>query len=328
LGDTSIAAAPTVGLNGALLANVYNWNQIAITQTGTNKRVPVTIDGQPMVLVASQTSAPLITINVNEQAGTNNAAITASALAGGWIFAYGGTGLAQYSMVKLVGIAMFNAAPTAAQSLAMRLGAYTRFNIYPQVQNQVVLIGDSRWASNLVTSGFGSNTFLARYIGRNWRVLNFGTSASQANAQVGDGLIPTLNGIAVALAQAKAPGINYAVILLGVNDMGTGSKTAAQVLALLQTLCAQIANVGYIPILVSELTTTFSSGANPSTQLPVLNAAITAAGAATMNAKAIVNLYGYVPVTTPGNVAYYYDGLHPTLAVHQLVQSAIAPLIQ
>lgn len=326
LGDTSIGAAAYVAILGSINSpptpSVYG--QISFNQLGINRTVPVATDGQPSVLIASTTSAPLSSLSVNEQSGSSSGAIANSALAGGWLFAYGGNALLQYSMMKLVGIAMFNAAPTAAQSKAMRYGAYSRFNIYPQVPNQIALVGDSRFCNNFVQSGFGASTLLARYIGRNWRIINLGISGSTIAAQIGDGLVPTVTGAAKSLQTLKAPGLNYALILMGVNDFGNSSKTVAQTIANLQIECAQITAAGWTPIVISELATTETTGSNPAVLMPQFSAQVNALGPSGMGAAAIVNMQGYVPVITPSNVNYYSDGLHPTLPIHLMVASASA----
>jgi lysophospholipase L1-like esterase len=168
---------------------------------------------------------------------------------------------------------------------------------------------------------------LPKYLGRNYDMLNLSVTSVTALKMTGDGLVPTVTGVAKNLQGLKRPGVNYAVILLGVNDIGLSSATLQQVIGYLQTLCAQCAAAGWLPVLIAEMATTSSTGTNASILLPPLRAAIMAQGAAGMNAYAIVDLYGYVPVTTPANTAYYYDGLHPTPAVQQIIASAIAQVI-
>lgn len=325
VGDATVSTNYEAILGGVNTPATYG--QMSINHVGgANRTVGAYIDCQPMVLLMATASTPLTTISVNEQSATNSGAIAALALAGGYIFSYGSTFFIGYGMMKLCGLAIFNAAPTAAQQKAMRYGAYARFNIYPQVINQVALVGDSRFCNSRVTPGFGVSALLPRYIGRNFKVFNLGVSGTTAQQHTGDGLVPTVTGDAASLAAIKGPGLNYAVILLGVNDFGTNSSTVAQTLGYLQKLCAQITAAGWIPILISELATTTTTGSNPATQLPLLNAAIQAAGAQGMGA-ALVNLYGYTPVTTPATTAYYSDGLHPTLAVQQIAASAVAATI-
>jgi len=290
--------------------------------SGGGSSMTVAMVMQPAVFTISTTNTTT-TCNVNESVATA-AAFTNLALAGGWIFTYGGASFAPYAMMKLAGLAIFNSGPTAAQTATMRRAAYARFNIYPQVQNQVALIGDSRFTNNLVIPGFGTSDLLPRYLGRGWNCLNLAISGSTTQAQIGDGLVPTVTGVAKALQTLKGPGLNYAVVLIGVNDFYVNSSTVAATLGYLQTLCAQITAAGWTPILISELAASVTNGSNPSILLPILHAAIQAAGAAGMNAAALVNLYGYTPVTTPANTSYYYDGLHPTVLVHQICAAAVA----
>lgn len=324
LGDSSIAPNAFVAIMGSS-SDPTTFGNVLVNVTGAGSSAPVAIDAQPCALVLS-TASNSTTIAVNEKSATAVRGVANSALAGGWLFSYGGSAFNPYSMMKLVGLALFNAAPTAAQSAAMRRGAYPRFNIFPQVINQVALVGDSRFANGHVTPGFGVSALLPRIIGRNWSVINLATSSSTAAIQTADGLVPTVTGVAKSLSNFKGPGANYAVILIGVNDFIANSSSIASVLSLVKTLCAQIAAVGWTPILVAELATTSTSG-GANVNLPLVNSAIVSAGAAAMGAAAIINVYGYTPVTTPSNANYYSDGLHPTLAVHQLLASAIAPLI-
>lgn len=327
LGDSSVGTTFYQAIWGGA-GSPQNLNgHIIVTQNGTAKTItPSTIKNSPCVVIMGTASTPLTTINVNEDQGTSASAVTSQALVGGWIFSYGSGAIVPYGMMKLVGLAMFNAAPTAAQSQAMRYGAYSRFNIYPQVQNQVALIGDSRLANFNVTPGFGVSNILPRMIGRNWDVLNLSTHSQALSVQIGDGLVPTVTGVAKALQTYKKPGLNYAVILGGVNDVSANASTAAQVVVLLQTLCAQIVAAGWIPILIAELTTTVVTN-NANTVLPVLNGLIVSAGASSFSGAQIINLYGYVPVVTPANSNYYYSGLHPTPLVHQIIASAIAAVL-
>jgi len=326
IGDSSVGSGFYQAIFGGT-GGAQNLNgQLIVTQNGTAHTLPVAIKNQPCVLIASSAATPLMTLNVNEDQGTNNAAITSQAVAGGWIFSYGGSAIIPYGMMKFVGLAMFNAAPTAAQSQAMRYGAYCRFNIFPQVINQIALVGDSRLANFNVTPGFGVSNILPRYVGRNWDLINLSTHSQMVLTQIGDGLVPTVTGLAKSLQTFKKPGLNYAVILGSVNDFSQVSASVAQAFSYLQTLCAQIVAAGWVPILIAELTTTSVTG-NANTQLPLLNAAIVAAGSAAFSGAQIVNLYGYVPVVTPGNANYYYTGLHPTPAVHQIIASAVAVTI-
>jgi lysophospholipase L1-like esterase len=326
IGDSSVGSGFYQAIFGGT-GGAQNLNgQIIITQNGTAHTVPTTIKNSPCVLILGTAATPLTTVNVNEDQGTVGSAITSQAVAGGWIFSYGGGAIVPYSMMKLVGLALFNAAPTATQSQQMRYGAYARFNIFPQVINQVALIGDSRLANFNVTPGFGVSNILPRLIGRNWDVLNMSTHSQPLSIQIGDGLNPTVTGIAKSLQTFKKPGLNYAVILGGVNDVSINASTAAQVVALLQTLCAQIVSAGWTPVLIAELTTTTATN-NANTVLPQINALIVSMGAAAFSGAQIINLYGYVPVTTPANSAYYYSGLHPTPAVHGIIASAIAAIL-
>jgi hypothetical protein len=300
------------------------FGQLTINRTsGSNRIVPTYITTQPSVLLAYTASTPLTTISVNEQTGTSSTAIPSAALAGGYIFCYGGTSLDCYSMMQLVGLAIFNAAPTTAQAKALRYGAYARFNILPQVTNTLAMIGDSRFANQTVTPGFGSSVLLARYLGNNWNVYNLGTSNITTAQCVGDGLVPTVTGVAKSLSVLKGPGLNYAVILLGVNDFIIGSSAVATVLASLQTLCSQISNVGFTPILISELATSVTTG-SANTNVPLLHTAIQAQGTSGMGCAAIIDLTGYTPIMTPSSSSYYSGGLHPNGALHEIISSSIA----
>lgn len=326
VGDSSVGSAFYAAIFGGT-GSPQNLNgQLIVTQNGTARSIPVPIKNQPCVLIMGTAATPLTTLSVNEDQATSSAAITSQALAGGTIFSYGGGAIIAYGMMKFVGLAMFNAAPTAAQSQAMRYGAYTRFNIFPQIQNQIALVGDSRFANFNVTPGFGVSNILPRYVGRNWEVINLSTHSQAVLTQIGDALVPTVTGLAKSLQTFKKPGLNYAVILGGVNDFAGGAATVPQVIGYLQTLCAQIAAVGWIPVLLAELTTTtVTNSAN--TLLPILNAEIVSLGSAAFSGAQIVNMYGYVPVVTPANTSYYYSGLHPTPALHQIIASAIASAI-
>lgn len=327
VGDQGVGTTNYCSILGVNSTNSYQAGSVIISQNGALRQVPVSIDAQPMVFLMSATSAPLTTMYVNEQTATSAAANANIALAGGLLFAFGGGALQGYSMMKLAGIAVFNTSLTATQMQQMRYGAYVRFNIYPQVLNQVAIIGDSRLASYQVTPGFGVSTLLPRYIGRNWRVIDMAIHASTVAIQIGDGLVPTVTGVAKSLQTFKLPGTNYALILLGVNDFIISAASVATVLANLQLFCSQIAAVGWTPILIAELTTTTSTN-SANTFLPLLNAAIISAGSGSFSGALLVNLYGYTPIVTPANSSYYNGGLHPTPAVQQIITSAIAAYIK
>lgn len=47
----------------------------------------------------------------------------------------------------------------------------------------------------------------------------------------------------------------------------------------------------------------------------------------TIAKSGVFSTYGYTPVVTPANANFYTTGLHPTLALHQLIASAVAPSI-
>lgn len=315
-------------INGSAAASALIYGQLGVKQNNSSIAIPTQTTGQPMCLTFSTAAAGnTLTAQVNESLGTATNATTNQTLAGGWLFHSGeAAGANPMGMLRIVGFAMFNAAPTAAQRSQLHRGAYCRFNICPQVINQVAIIGDSR-LGNFDSQTFGTAQVLPKYLGRNFEILNVSVTSVQVSHNIGDGLVPTVTGLAKQLATLKRGGNNYAVVLLGVNDFGIGSFTVQQTLGFLQTFCAQLAAVGWIPILIAEMTTTGVTGSNPSILCPQLRAAIVAAGAATMNAAAIIDLYGYVPVVTPANTAYYYDGLHPTPATQQIIASAIAAAI-
>lgn len=327
VGDNNVApnnSETIVGSGSLTVAGQSTSGQFGLADNGNLKLLPLVKTTQPMVLLMQTAAAGnTITAYVNENVGTSTSALNSNALAGGWLFTKGFSGLTPYGMMKLIGLAIFNAAPTAAQGTALRNAAYARFNIYPQVQNAIALVGDSRFAGHEVSPGFGISEFLPRMVGRNWDIFNLSVSSLQLATMVGDGLVPTITGIAFSLATVKRPGNNIAIVMAGVNDFILGAKTVAQVLALLKTLCAQIKAAGWTPILVAEMACTTATN-NANTSLPLLNAAIMAQGAAAMNAAALINLYQYVPVTTPTNTAFYYDGLHPTSGVHEIIASAVA----
>lgn len=326
VGDSSVGSGFYVAIFGGT-GSPQNLNgQLIVTQNGTARSIAVPIRNQPCVLVMGTAATPLTTLNVNEDQATSNAAITSQALAGGTIFSYGGGALIAYGMMKFIGLALFNAAPTATQNQQLRYGAYTRFNIYPQVINQIALVGDSRLASFGVLHGFGISSWLPWYVGRNLDLINLSTHSQPVQTQIGDGLVPTVTGIAKSLQTFKKPGLNYALILGGVNDFAVNNSTVAQVLGYLQTLCAQIVAAGWIPILIAELATTTATN-NANTQLPLLHAAIMAAGSAAFSGAQIIDLYGYTPIVTPSNANFYTTGLHPTLALHQLIASAAAAVL-
>lgn len=325
IGDSQVGGANWVGIQGASGAYSSNGN-ISTTQNGVGRVTATTITCQPMVLEFSTTAAPLTTLRVNERSATSGSAIANVALAGGWLFSYGGSAWVPSGMMKLVGLALFNATPSATQLKQMRYGAYARFNIFPQVINQVALVGDSRLSNGGMTDfAFGTCALLPRFIGRNWDVLNLSKSGSSATLHMGDGLVPTVTGTAANLATYKASGLNIAVVLLGVNDFLVNLITPAAALAALKTLIAQINAVGWTPIILAELSTTQATGA-ANTNLPILRGLIVAAGAAGMGGQ-VIDLYSYVPITTPGTTAYYPDGLHPSEAVHQIITSVVAAAI-
>lgn len=327
VGDSTVGTTNYLAIFGGAGSPQNVNGQLIVTQNGTARSIAVPMRNQPCVLIMGTASTPLTTLGVNEDQATSATAITSQALAGGNLFSYGGGALISYGLMKIVGIAMFNAAPTVTQTQQLRYGSYCRFNIFPQVVNQIALIGDSRFASFGVLHGFGIGSWLPWFVGRNWDLINLSTHSQAVQTQIGDGLVPTVTGIAKSLQTFRKPGMNYAIILAGVNDFAVNSSTVPQVVGFLQTLCAQIVAAGWTPVLLAELTTTNTGGSNGSVSLPLLRAAIIAAGSAAFSGAIIIDLYGYTPVVTPSNANFYSIGLHPTLALHQLIASVIAPFI-
>lgn len=324
VGDQSVGTTKVIviqaGSSYATCGQLKTYN----TDTGS-ATYPVALDVQPSAMLFSCSASSAI-FNVNG-ATASAAARAATAYAGGWLFSLSPAVAAYTGMFRFVGVSVFNSCPTATQQTLLMASSIARINAVPQVKNTVFCVGDSRIVNRFLNKGVGIPDFLARAIGRAWRVVNVGVQSSTVAQQIGDGLVPTVTGLAASLNTLKSSGKNYAVILIGVNDFGIGSATVSTVFTNIQTMCNQLVSVGIAPIVIPELATTSTAGSNPSTQLQVLRSLINAAGESGMNASAIVDVSSFVPVVTPSNTTYYSDGLHPTESLDQAIASAVSVVI-
>ena len=324
VGDQVVGNTNTLTLtSGSSVAAMGQLKSFATSSGSAN--FAIGLDLQPMtLLLSSGASSQVLAVN---NASASVSARTAVALNGGYLFSLNPTIAAYTGMVRFTGIAIFNAAPSAAQQTTLMAASSARLNAYPQAVDTLFTIGDSRTANKNLANAVGWPELLTRALGRSWRVVNCGTSSSTALAQIGDGLTPTVTGIGASLAAMKGAGKNYGVILLGVNDIGINSASVATVVGYVQTMCSQLNAVGIKPIVIAELATTSTTGSNPAVLLPQLRAALLSLGAAGLGASAVIDLSSSVPVMSPGTAAYYPDGLHPDTPVDQIIASAVAPYI-
>lgn len=279
----------------------------------------VAVDLNPCYTLTSS-STTLATVSVNEEIGTlsisSDTAVYTSGYIGSWSPA-----TSSRSSHRVVSFAVAKVALTAAQQTILRNGHYARFDIRPQVLDQVYLIGDSRTASALPLAQRYESvaTLLADRVARAARVYGFGND-SHTSALMGSTTIP------FAVARYKTGVRNTAIMLAGVNDFIVSALTPAQSLAAIQANCLTLKNAGFRVILINELAcTTATNSAN--TNLPILRGLIAAAGTSGMNCDYILDLNQYAGFATPATAAYYSDGLHPTVALDEVWASALVPLL-
>ncbi len=289
----------------------------AIKTNNTVDTVPVTLlDSQPnvMLYVNSTTNA---TMSINEDIGTVGVSNDTAVYSGGYLGTFDPLS-SSYCSHRLITFSVAKVAATTAQQAALRNGAYTKYDIRPQVKDQVFIIGDSRTSSAFpLASKFDSISMeIANRVPRSVRVYGMGLSGLTA-ADMSTYTIPR----AVAMYNPKAR--NTAIYLAGVNDIIVDSVSPATALSRIKAGVATLKAAGYYVVLMNELATTFTGGGNPATQLPILRALITAQGIDGMGCDAIVDLLQYAPMQTPSNAIYYADGLHPTPAVDALWASTL-----
>jgi len=313
-----------VGVNQALLDFInarYPLPNDLTAGNGINTgATPVPLDANAHVATVVGTATALtVTQNEITNAITGRADDTAT-FSGGWMFTYDPRTDAVYGSHLVFGFGVAKTSASAAQSKALRYSAYARFDIRPQVLDQVFALGDSR--TNVIhplTRPFDSLALrLASQLGKDFRVYGYGLYGNNC-AQLLANVVPT------AVAQFNPSARNVATFLCGVNDASQG-QTPEQVIAGQKACTAPLKNAGFKVVLLNELATTATT-AGVNAKLPVIRSLIEAEGAKGMNADLILDALKITPLNTPANVAVYPDGLHlshaPTSALASLVVGAV-----
>lgn len=322
LGD---ALNPTVPDRRTLttLTNVNGY--MNVSKNGTNQVfVPkIPLDSQPSVLITSLGAVNSI-ISINEDIGTVAATSGANDTAvytGGYLNCITPSSPDYHGSHRGMALCIANVALTAAQMTLLRNAAYVRYDIRPQVMDQIFCVGDSRTARIQLNQ----NTIMGNWplelvsrIGRDYRVYGMGNSGIRASQ------IPT-NQLPAVLGYFKPTAKNIAFFLAGVNDLANGDSVDTT-LASIQANTFALKGAGFQTILLNELaTTSTSNGVN--VKLPLLRAVIAAQGVNGMGCDAIYDPMVFTPFTQPSNALYYPDGLHPAPALESQLASGALPYI-
>lgn len=277
---------------------------------------PVGVDSQAHVvtLVCAPTS---VSLSVNETTDTN-AHTDAQVYSSGWLFCYTPNAPDYYGSHTIFGFGVAKVTATAAQARALRYSAYARFDIRPQVQDQIMMLGDSRTAAaHPVNRPHDAlSMMLAKMVGKDYRVYGLGSYGSKTADLMAGGSIQT---IPFAQALYNPLGRNIVTYLCGVNDSSAGA-TAGAITDNIRASLAALKNTGFKTVLINELT---ANGANAVVTLPLVRQIIANAGAQ-MNADAIIDAFTVNALKSTSNTAIYADGLHPTAAADGSIVGLIA----
>lgn len=298
-------------------------------KTGANPIKPGAQPGQvtPCVIAVSK-SAGSTTIMVNEDVVTQSVTSASGTLLGGSIGARPGF-LAASSSTTIVGVLVINRAATAAELQKVRQMFYRRFEVRPQNNNEVYLLGDSRFALN--TQGRSPAYQLSQYLQGEARIYPMGVSSQTVAGALSNVVTPMIVPRAATVAGKKV-----AVILLGINYFlgtlsGTPGLTTAQVQAAATTPLQQLKDIitalrgaGVRTVLVSELA---ASSGYATAGLPALRSLILSEGAAGMGCDEIVTVSDLSFVMAATNTTFYPDGIHPVNAVMGAVMQRCAPVV-
>lgn len=322
IGDQTNA---TVGDRRSLTLLTNGGGYTNISKNGTNQTVvpKIPLDSQPSVVIG-RCGTDTTVISNNEDIGTvaaTNGANDTAVYTSGWLGCIAPTTSGYHSTHRMIGMAISNVAMSTAQLQQVRRSAYVKYDIRPQVQDQIFAIGDSRTAKleqnvNQVMDNWPLQ--LVSRLGRDWRVYCMGNSGKTVAQFITD-QIPQV-------VSYYKPGVrNVAVVLGGVNDVSQGN-TPAVTFGRLQTACATLKAPGYTVVMFNELATTSVTG-SVNTLLPVLRGLVAAAGTAGMGCDYLYDLLQFAPFALPANTLYYADGLHQTQALDTMIASSILPIL-
>lgn len=217
------------------------------------------------------------------------------------------------------GFGVGKVAATAAQQKVLRYSAYARFDIRPQVLDQIFMIGDSRTnIAHPVTQPFDNMAHrLAAILGKQYRIYNYGLYGARCDEFLAGAKATIPN----AASQYNPAARNAVTFLGGVNDASAGDSPE-QVVAEITACTAPLKAAGYKVLLFNELAST--AGAS-SAKLVAIRRLVAANGAASMNADRIIDMLEEVmPLATPADTAVYSDGLHPTVPTIQAEATVVA----
>jgi lysophospholipase L1-like esterase len=280
----------------------------------TNNGFSVSIPEGPSV-VGFISAAAGLTMTVNERSSTI-AALQSNTMTGGNVGRTARVAGAE-GMFYPFGIVIANAAATTAQQIAIRQSAYANFNLAPQIQDQIVILGDSRSQGYKTDHGLNWPSQLQQRLSTQYAVDVVDMSVYGLQLlYVDDATQGTVLG---AVAQYRPGARNTAIVFAGVNDVSAG-RTAAAALVNLQDAVNRLNAVGYRVIVINELRNTANS-----------NAAMDAyrAAFATVTGATVIDPMSVPALTDPTNTAIFPDGLHFSTqgsAIMAAFVEAMAPL--
>jgi len=315
LGDRTLPASRMWSLTTETNGRLYLNRSFTKLQSGAP--LGVNAQAQALTVVCAPTT---VTINVNEDASTETHSDT-NTYSSGWLFCYSPAATGNYASHMVFGFGVAKAAATAAQAKALRYSAYARFDIRPQVLDQVFMVGDSRTASRhpLTAPFMALPTLLAEVLGKDYRIYGLGSYGAQTPNLLASGTLKTIP-FAASLYNPAAK--NVATFLGGVNDVSSGAS-AAQTTQNIKDCVAALKAAGMKVVLCNELATNGASAAT----LRSVRSQVAGLGASGMGADTLIDLLDVEAMGTPGNTSIYADGLHPTGPADQSMVSVIAKAI-
>lgn len=294
-------------INGSALIN----NSPAGGGWVPSTKVPMTSG----LMVAGVSSGATIKAFANERSGSGSNTSDAALLTGGWIGSDNGTNIRRIPG-RFFGFAICNAAFTDAQVNAIKVGFYSRFDVAPQVLDQVVVLGDSRPAGAFAKYFHTFAMQLSERLGKRAEVINLANGSYRISE-----VLATIAPTAAAIVRPAAK--NIAVIFAGVNNIIVGNQTTEQIIAEMASLVSYLKAAGYRVVVLGELATTnATNGAN--TKLPLLRNALRTNP---VGADSVVVLDGYPEVLAASDAASYPDGLHPSAALFGLIAGVVDPVV-
>lgn len=321
--DNSLGFLNCFGDNTGSAGNGTQFTSVALDATGrfyVNQGFAklfgtqiILADSTPHAVVISRSSTSTI-LSVNEDINTHVSTSDGNTYTGGFLFCYNKDAPDYHASHRLMSFNVFNITLTAAQQTSLRKRAYIKYDIRPQVLQQIFDIGDSRTSGSKPTNSPLTTISMetADLVAKEYRCYGFGNSGYTA-AQITSGANSQL---ANAIATYRPKVANIYFILGGAVNSLSGGLDVPTTLSQLQTQAAMLKATGGKVVVLNELSTTSTTnGVN--TKLPQIRDLISAAGPSGMGADAIMDLGKITAFLTPSTTAFFPDGLHPSYAMDQ-----------